>query len=389
MRIIYRYLILEFIPPFFYAFCLIVMIILLNLIVQMLSRIAGKGLDPQIILEFFMLNLAWIVALAIPMAVLVASVTAFGRLSAENEITALKAAGASLWQLIIPYLVLAGLLCWGLIEFNNRVLPDFNHRSRVLSGDIHRKRPTLALEEGIFVFDLPKYVLWAGQIDQKESKMSDLVIYDESIPRYNTIVSARNGDLIFKRDEEAFHLVLFDGEIHRMDVQDPGYYQRTRFKRSLIRIPAPNMVFERQDSESRSDRELSAPAMMAQVKDLRKDPIKNRRRINSYLVEVHKKYSIPFACLVFVLIGVPLGVRAHRGGLGVAAGLSVAFFLIYWAFLIGGEDLADRNIVTPAVAMWAPNVLMGVVGIILIRRTIREIRFFDFSGILRIFRRAR
>jgi lipopolysaccharide export system permease protein len=386
-KIISRYLILEFLPPFFYAFSLITMIILLNLIVQMLSKIAGKGLDPYLIMEFFFLNLAWITALAVPMAVLVATLMAFGRLSADNEITALKSAGVSLWQLIVPYLILGALLCYLLIEFGNRVLPDFNHRSRVLSGDIRRKKPTLALEEGIFIFDLPHYVLWAQRIDQRQSKLYSLVIYDESDPRYPGVVSAAEGDLNFVREEEAFHLQLYNGEMHRQDAKDPGYYQRTQFERSLLRIPAPNMIFEHQESGYRSDRELSAPEMWKQVQEMKKEGSKNRRRINSFLVEIHKKYSIPFACIVFVLIGAPLGVRAHRGGIGVAASLSVFFFLVYWAFLIGGEDLADRNIMTPAMAMWAPNALLGLIGTLLIVRTTREARLQDWAIIGRLFRK--
>ncbi len=388
MKIVYKYLIFEFIPPFFYAFCLITVIILMNLIVQMLGRIAGKGLDPYVVMEFFFLNMAWIVALAVPMAVLIATLTAFGRLSAENEITALKAAGASLWQLMIPFFLAGAILCYLLIEFNNRVLPDFNHRTRVLSGDIHRKKPTLALEEGTFIFDLPKYVLWAQHIDQKQSHLNEVVIYDNSNHNHPTVVSAKDGDLSFVRAEEAFHLQLYDGEIHRRDLKDPAYYQRTNFERSMVRISAPNMVFERHESGYRSDRELSAPAMWRQVQEMKaSDPVKNKRKINSFKVEVHKKYSIPFACLVFVLIGAPLGVRVHRGGLGVAAGLSVVFFLIYWAFLIGGEDMADRGIITPAMAMWAPNVLLTGIGIYLVRRTVREMHILDFGAFLRIFKK--
>jgi lipopolysaccharide export system permease protein len=387
MKIIYRYLALEFVPPFIYAFCLITLIILMNLVVQMLGRIAGKGLDPYVVVEFFFLNLAWIVALAVPMAVLVATLSAFGRLSAENEITALKAAGFSLWQMMVPFLIIAAVLCYLLIEFNNRVLPDFNHRTRVLSGDIHRKRPTLALEEGIFIFDLPKYVLWSQQIDQKTSHLNSLVIYDYSDPRQPTVISADEGQLNFMREEEAFHLILYEGEIHRQDSRDPTAYQRTDFEKSLVRISAPNMVFERHESGYRSDRELSAPEMMARVQEMKADPDKNRRKINAFMVEIHKKYSIPVACLVFILIGAPLGVRIHRSGLGVAAGLSVLFFLVYWAFLIGGEDLADRGFITPAMAMWAPNLLMGILGFVLVIRTIRETQVLDLSSLLRLFKK--
>ncbi|MBI5868461.1 MAG: LptF/LptG family permease, partial [candidate division Zixibacteria bacterium] len=90
------------------------------------------------------------------------------------------------------------------------------------------------------------------------------------------------------------------------------------------------------------------------------------RMINQYLIEIYKKYSIPAACVVFVLIGCPLGVRARRGGFGVGIGVSLGLFLVYWAFLIGGEELADREFITPFTAMWSADILIGLVGLILL-----------------------
>ena len=104
-----------------------------------------------------------------------------------------------------------------------------------------------------------------------------------------------------------------------------------------------------------------------------------QRSINKYSVEIHKKYSIPVACLVFVLVGAPLGIMARRGGMGVGFGLSVGFFVVYWAFLIGGEELADRRIVAPWMAMWSPNLLLGAVGMYLVRRAGRGITSIDWG----------
>jgi lipopolysaccharide export system permease protein len=87
-----------------------------------------------------------------------------------------------------------------------------------------------------------------------------------------------------------------------------------------------------------------------------------KKRINAYTVEVHKKFSIPFACIVFVLLGAPMGLRARRGGMATSA-ISIVFFVIYYLFLIGGEQLADRNVIAPVVAMWAPNVVLGIPGL--------------------------
>ena len=101
--------------------------------------------------------------------------------------------------------------------------------------------------------------------------------------------------------------------------------------------------------------------------------IDNRaKRINEFEVEIHKKFSIPVACLVFVLVGAPLGVLIRRRGTAVSVGISLVFFWIYWMFLIGGEELADRGFISPAVSMWAPNVLFGLLGAYLTRATILD-----------------
>jgi lipopolysaccharide export system permease protein len=90
-----------------------------------------------------------------------------------------------------------------------------------------------------------------------------------------------------------------------------------------------------------------------------------QKQIDSYEVEIYKKYSIPFACLIFALIGAPLGYRVRRGGFGIAAGFSLLFFLIYWASLIGGEKLADRDLVSPFLGMWLVNIVLGIFGLYL------------------------
>ncbi|MGH7600777.1 MAG: LptF/LptG family permease, partial [bacterium] len=106
------------------------------------------------------------------------------------------------------------------------------------------------------------------------------------------------------------------------------------------------------------------------------------RSTNSLLVEIHKKYSIPVACLVFVVIGAPLGFMARRGGIATGGGLSLGFFLLYWAFLIGGEDLADRQIISPFLAMWAANFVVGAAGSYLLWRAAKDNIAMNFSKLM-------
>jgi lipopolysaccharide export system permease protein len=103
--------------------------------------------------------------------------------------------------------------------------------------------------------------------------------------------------------------------------------------------------------------------------------------IDKYMVEVHKKYSLPAACVVFVLLGAPLGVMVKKGGFGVAASISLFFFLLYWAFLIGGEKLSERAFFSPFWGMWTANILLGIAGIILTVRSAKETVTLNFSFI--------
>lgn len=96
------------------------------------------------------------------------------------------------------------------------------------------------------------------------------------------------------------------------------------------------------------------------------------RTMNKLDVEIHKKYSIPVACIVFVLLGVPLGLSTRQGNAGIALGVSLLFILVYYLFLLGGEQLADRGILPGWLTMWSANILMGGLGIYLTVRSINE-----------------
>ncbi|NUO81238.1 LptF/LptG family permease, partial [candidate division KSB1 bacterium] len=106
-------------------------------------------------------------------------------------------------------------------------------------------------------------------------------------------------------------------------------------------------------------------------------------------VEIQKKYSIPVACLVFVLIGAPLGIMSRRGGLATGGGLSLVFFLLYWTFLVGGEDLADRQIISPFLAMWSANIIVGIAGLYLLWRATYERTTLNFGALLKWFVRRK
>jgi len=444
------YIIGEHIAPFFLGLTVIVFIFLMNFMIKAVDKILGKGIPLTVILEYIGLNIAWILALAVPMAVLIASLMAYGRLSADNEISTLKAAGVSFGRIIFPGLLLAVGVTAFMIYFNNNILPEFNHRARMLGTDIYRKRPDLNIEEGYFTNDIPGYSLLVKR--KRGEILEDVTIYNDESSQVQTTVTARRGKITIKGNR--LILDLEEGEIHELNMANREEYRRVEFEYHRFTIPIKNMTLERSTSRRRGDREMSAQMMRKRVKDLevkietaygkiqqysvnnldkvfKSDIIVDKnsyapiepwtpteremakaignslrkvkrtiqliasevtiiksygRQQNKFLVEIQKKYSIPFACIVFMLVGAPLGIISKKGGLAVSMSIGLGFFLIYWSFLIAGEDLADRGIISPLIAMWSPNILVGTLGLYLSTRSVKQMGAWDADRILGKFR---
>jgi lipopolysaccharide export system permease protein len=426
--LIERYILRALAGPFLFSLTTLMFVFLLQFIMKFIDQLVGKGLTPWVIIELVALSLAWMLVLAVPMSVLVATLMAFGELSSRNEITAMKAGGVSTYRMILPAALAAGVIALLLVAFNNNVLPESNHRLKTLTMDIRRKKPTLNLRDGIFSSDIPGYSMLVRKTYEKSNDLDGVTLFDCTNPGLAIVITAEHGTISFSSDYRTLLLDLKDGEIHQLDLQHTTLYRKVRFERHRIAMNVEGFDFTR-SSESviqRGDRELGARTMLAIVdsltgardslgadirtqimstagfsldsavagrpgaqRDMRSlgTAITNDvyrmemldKQIDQYMVEVHKKYSIPAACLVFVLVGVPLGIMARRGGFGTAATLSLGFFVLYYACLIGGEKLADRDLLSPAVGMWSANVMIGLFGLLLTIRAARENIVIDWS----------
>ena len=252
-----RYVLLEHLAPFFYSFAVIMFLLTVDLILQMLDLILGKGVELAVVLELFFLNTAWMVALAVPMSVLGGTLMAFGRMSGDNEMIAARALGIGMHQLIWPVLLCAGLLGVALVLFNDRVLPEFNHRARVLAMDIRRKQPSVALEPGIFIKDFEDYKILIGGIDQATSELENVIIYRYKTAGYPVTIFADGGAVSYDEGTDDVSLVLRRGEIHRVDEFDPGIYAKAKFEKQVLRLGKAGRRLSRTVSHYRNDREMS------------------------------------------------------------------------------------------------------------------------------------
>ena len=407
------------------------------------DRLVGKGLDGWVITKLIAYNLSWMVVLVVPMASLVATLMAFGNLSQNNEVTIMKSSGISLYKMMFPPFIASIVVAILLFQFNNDVLPDANHQAKILMSDISRTKPTLSLEPGFFSQEVNNYAILVRSIDQKSNWLYQITIYDYSNGAKINVVTADSGKIFFSKDQSKLLMDLYHGEIHESDVQNTTMYRKLEFEKHIITMDGDQFSFQQSGPTSRGERELSVYDMRIitdsitavlngnissfkkevnrhlfidsiKVKNepennLGKSPelvylraidkvrtVKNivmsnfnrvewsKRELEKYEVEIYKKYALPGACIIFMLIGAPLGVMVRKGGFGVAAGISLFFFLIYWAFLIGGEKLSERGFFSPFIGMWAANIVLGITGILLTIKTNKEAKTISFNFLLKL-----
>lgn len=444
MSLLFRYILKEHLYPFFISLFVLLFVLLTNFLLKAIDKFLGKGLSFFVMIEYILLNLAWILALAVPMAVLIATLMAFGRMSGDNEISALRTSGISYLRILFPSLFFGVIITVIMIWFNNVILPETNHHARLLSGDITRKRPDLDFEVGYFIDALPEYRIMFG--GREKDIFKDILIFNYQKNGNQRTITANTGEI-----ETVFNGVimrLYNGVIHELsyNLED---YREIHFKSYNVLVPVDNLSLNRRDSKIRSDREMTGKMIKNKINDyeikisdifkrinkrIKKEIpdsisvnnlpfinsqivkfsaslrdslgedntkyIRTKRRlknlknglnsdfklistyekyISKYKVELYKKYSIPFASLVFVLIGASLGIITRKGGFAMNIALSLGFFVFYWAFLITGEEFADRGELSPFIAMWMPNIVLGILGIYLCIQTAKEQKLINFD----------
>ena len=443
MNTLNKYLFKQSLIPFLLSVAVITTVLFLQFLIRAVDRFLGKGLDVLTIFEYLYLNLAWIIALSVPMSLLISSVMTFGRMAQNNEITALKSAGVSLYNIIKPAIWFGTIVAIALCIFNNFILPEMNYNARLLAKDIYKKKPELSIEPGYFVDMIPEYSIIVKEMDGKNFK--DVKIFSKNQKSEQTTIYANEGSL--SSNGNLITIDLKDGEIHEIDLSDYDYYRKIRFETHQITISMDELMLSRTSESNRTDREMKVPQMIKEIEknnDLitkineRIDSVKKKIGIlnpnantlqsieneiellkekkininsekrdynedvpvpafenkeyilsltnnarqfkneftlienyqktnNKFKVEIHKKFTLAIACILFTMVGAPLGILVRKGGITIASALSIAFFLVYYILLIWGEQLADRNLLNPGLGSWLPNIILFISGIIILK----------------------
>ncbi len=370
LRTIDRYVAAEVLGPLGIGFLVYTFIFLVNLLFRLTRLVIQQDVPVREVALLVSFSLPNIVVLTIPMAFLFAVLVAVGRLAADSELVALRASGISLFSLYRPIFALSlglaalstALMLWAL-PAGNSAFQRLNFR--ILSRGVTQEvQPRVFFEEWegliVYVFDRrPGDPRWHG------------VFVAEDLPsRVNEVTVAEWGEVVFDAERDTLDLRLENAVTHKVDFGDPTQYQLAAYQR-LERPLQEQFTQEREKriAISKSLRELRLGELLAARDQADRSP--DFRNLTH--VEIHKKFALPVACIVFGLLALPLGYTLRRGG-GRSSGfaLSVPIILAYWVLLSNGEEAARVGSLPPALSMWLPNLLLGGLGIVFLWRRNRD-----------------
>lgn len=372
-KILFRYIGTELLSPFCLGLFVFTFILLMNKIVQLMELVITRGVGLSGIAALVGYLLPSFLVLTLPMAVLLSVLITLGKLSSDSELIALKASGVSLYQMTPPFAVFCCCGCLLTAVLTLYLLPRGNDAFKRQALALARQHSEAAITEGVFCEAIDDMVLYINHFDRRHQRVRGVLVSDQREQDAQRIIIAREGTIESRGAGQALVFHLTEGSLHWYD-RTAGSYQYAVFDTYEMNIPLQTAELEDRERKSRELglRELLKTARARQAAG--QSPVRQ-------MVELHQRLAFPLACLVFGLLGVPLGVSWRRGGRSYGFVVSIVVVFLYYMLLNVGENLAKSGYIHAGVGMWMPNVLFGGLGIYLFRTVSRE-RQTPFSRVL-------
>ena len=367
LRILDRYVLREVIAPFLLALLVLTFALEIPPIINQGEELIAKGASWGIVVRVLATLIPQSLGITIPMALLVGILIALGRLSGDREIVALEACGVSLGRLLRPLLLLALLATAATTYIMIVALPAANQAFREITFKLIMTRAESEVKPRVFFDDFPNKVIYVRDVTPGVG-WSDVVVADNVAPDDPKLYLAKRGRLLLDQTKRTVQLVLEDGTSHSVKLQEPEKYQLVRFAQTVISID-PDSVFPRA-GPVKGDPEMTIAELKARMADLMSQNLYPHNQIMAW----QKKYSIPAACLVFMLVALGMGVSNRRDGRMASFVLGIGVVFVYWMLMYFSEAIAKAEVLPrwfAWVAMWVPNVAVGLWGALLIVRKLR------------------
>jgi lipopolysaccharide export system permease protein len=361
--IIDLYVIREVTAPFVFGVALLTFALVAGRLLKLTEMVVNHGVTLSEVMGLIAYIMPGFLELTFPMAVLLGVLLGFGRMSGDQELTAARACGISLYRLAAPVMAIALVVYIISSWFAFAVRPWANANLRQRLYDLTRTRSSAGLREKVFNRHFPGLVVYVDRISPSDSGLTGVLISDARDPGQQNTIVAHTGWVIPDEKQRAVTLRLFDGSLYGQDLQNHSSHV-TSFKRYDLTVrPEEALGLVQHDPEEMSLRELSATIAKARA---------SGRPNFEAETELARKYTIPVATLFFAMLGVSLGLKPARGGQSERFGVSVALFFLYYSLMRVGQTLAERGQLDAVVAMSIPDVVFIVLAFVLFHRAAND-----------------
>lgn len=373
MRILNRYILIDYLILFLTALGLITFVMTVGSMLKAVD-LMSRGISPMLIVRFFFQNIPYILSFSTPISILFSALLLFGRLSMDNEISAMKACGMSLWRLVSPLIVLSVLLTGICLYINCEVAPNAKFANKKLLRSAGVDEPLKLLEEGRFIKDFPNLMIYVGKKDGNQ--VEDVVAYETTDDgRIRRSVRAGRGEIEADNINKILRVRLYDGNLETPDIDDPHDISKTTYTPfQYIQLPPLDFKELLKDDKVRiKDSYMTLPQLISHIRNVERDfPMLSERQQASQrsglAVEANRRISTAVACFTFMLIGIPLGVKSHRKETSVGMVVSLVIVFVYYIFIVIAKALAAQPGLHPSLVLWLPMLGTQLLGLILIRR---------------------
>jgi LPS export ABC transporter permease LptG len=400
VNILTRYVLKEMVGPTVLGFVFYTSIILMQQLFDMAGMIISRSLSVAVVGKLLLLSLPHITVLTVPMSLLFGVLIAIGRLSSDSEIIAMRALGISTRTIYRPVFFFSALIFLLNVYLINFVLPVGNVRLKALQAELITSSVEKQIRPRIVYDEYDNLMIYVNDVDRATGQWKGVFVADSrseeptkgTTPRDivraaaakppedpavsalaqrsgQRIIVAESGSLSILKPSRQVWMNLRNAVTHVWDPRKPERYDLNQNESQRLLVADTTMSDFTASRLARSLREMNLRELLVQAQIGRRvDP----QMYNQARVEIHKKFAIPFACLVFGILGLPLGITNRRGGKSSGFSLSIGIILVYYLMINNGEHLAATGAIPPVVAMWAPNIILLALGIYLLARANRD-----------------
>lgn len=366
MKILRAYALRELVTPFLMSLALFTFVFLMGNMVKLADLLVNKGVSVWTVLKIIAMLLPSLLAFTIPTSVLTAILLVFGGFAQNNEVTAIRANGINLLSIMSPILCVAFLVSLLMVILSDQVFPRLTFEYRRTIKDLFLKRPTAYLEPGKFVKSFQDYIIMAQKIDG--NRLENITIYQPVQDKPTRTIIAERGEVIASEDERSLAIRLYNGTSDEPNPDKPDEFYKLDFK--VFELP-PMQLSNVSDYKSMNKKmkDMTIDELLAKLK---RDPeVRGKKNVVDLMVaEIHKKISFSFASFLFALVGLPLALITRRGEAVVSFGLAIGVIAIYYVLYVLAKSIVQEGFVAPWLALWAPNLLVLAVGVLLMRKVL-------------------